>query len=59
MPRRIEAKGDATKYRLNDECVQALCCVFIGMDLSMLLCFHWNVSNVYIYVQMLSDYTLI
>ena len=32
-------------------------CVFNGMYLSMLLCFHWNVFN--IHMRMLSDYTLI
>ena len=32
---------------------------FIGMYLSMLLCFHWNAFNIYMYIQMLSDYTLI
>ena len=33
--------------------VQVCCCVFIGMYLSMLVCFHRKVFDVYI--QMLSD----
>ena len=39
--------------------VQVWCCVFIGMTSSMLLCYHWNVFNIYIHVQTMSDYTLI
>ena len=58
----IKAKRDATIYQLYDAGVHCYC-VFIGMYLNYvvplltLLCFHWNVFD--IYIQMLSDYTLI
>ena len=42
MPRILADKVGATKYWLYNLGVQAYCCVFIGMNLSMLLCFHWN-----------------
>ena len=63
MPRKItdliKPRGGATKYLLHDVCVQVCCSIFIGMKSSstMLLCLNWNVFN--IYIQILSDYTLI
>ena len=50
MPMRIadliKAKKGATKYWLYDACVKICCCVFIGMNLSMLLCQWKNVFKV-------------
>ena len=61
MPRRfadlikqMEVQRILTYYGVG---VQVYSCFFNGIYLSMLLCFHWNVSN--IHMQILSDYTLI
>ena len=57
----FNVKENCRSYQANGGAVNTdfmmYSCVFNGMNLSMLLCFHWNVFN--IHKQMLSDYTLI